>query len=87
MSEIALYNTLRKIDGVSDAEAKEAVADIANFKDVATKADLKEGLAELKADIRALKADIKAIKWLLGLLMAMNVALIVSTISVLVKFV
>ena len=80
MSEIALYNTLRKIDGVSDAEAKEAVADIANSKDVATKADLKEGLAELRADI-------KAIKWLLGLLVTMNVVLIVSTVSVLIKVV
>ncbi len=80
MSEIALYNTLRKIDGVSDAEAKEAIADIANSKDVATKADLREGLAELRADN-------KAIKWMLSLLLAMNVALIVSTVSLLVRFV
>ena len=87
MSEIALYNTLRKINGVSDDEAKEAVADIANSKDVATKVDLKEGLAELKADIRALKADIGSMKWLLGLLVAMNVAFIVSTVSLLVRFV
>ena len=42
MSEIALYDTLRKIDGVTDAEAKEAVADVANSKDVATKMDLLE---------------------------------------------
>ena len=40
MSEIALYNMLRKIPEVSDDEAKEAVADIANSKEVATKADL-----------------------------------------------
>ncbi len=42
MSEIALYNTLRKIDGVTDAEAKEAVAGVANSKDMATKMDLLE---------------------------------------------
>ena len=84
MSGIALYNTLRKIDGVSDTEAKEAVADIANSKDVLTKADLKEGLAELKADIKALKADVK---WMLGLLLAINAALIVSTVSMLISFV
>ncbi len=42
MSQIALYDTLRKIDGVTDAEAKEAVADVANSKDVATKMDLLE---------------------------------------------
>ncbi len=40
MSEIALYNTLRKIDGVSDDEAKEAVANITSSQEVATKSDL-----------------------------------------------
>ena len=40
MTDIALYNILRKVDGVTDAEAKEAVANIADSKDVATKADL-----------------------------------------------
>ena len=40
MSEIALYNTLRKIPGISDDEAKEAIADIASSKDVATKAEV-----------------------------------------------
>ncbi len=51
MSEIALYDTLRKINGVSDAEAKEAVADIASSKDVATKMDI----SELKAVIAKLE--------------------------------
>ncbi len=51
MSEIALYDTLRKINGVSDAEAKEAVADIASSKDVATKMDI----SELKAEIAKLE--------------------------------
>ena len=46
MSEIALYNTLRKIPEVSDAEAKEAVADVASSKNVVTKIDI----AELKAE-------------------------------------
>ena len=40
MSDIALYTTLRKIDGVTDGEAKEAIADIASLKDVTTKSDL-----------------------------------------------
>ena len=40
MTDIALYNILRKVDGVTDAEAKEAVANITDSKDVATKADL-----------------------------------------------
>ena len=42
MFEIALYNTLRKIDGVTEAEAKEAVAEVASSKDVATKTDIAE---------------------------------------------
>ncbi len=60
MSEIALYNTLRKIPEVSDDEAKEAVADVASSKEVATKADIIELKAETKADIKdmATKADI-----------------------------
>ena len=40
MSDIALYNALRKIPDVSDYEAKEAVADIASSKETATKADV-----------------------------------------------
>ncbi|MBC6414303.1 MAG: hypothetical protein GDA45_05415 [Chromatiales bacterium] len=50
MSEIALYNALTKL-GLSPDEAKEAVADVASSKDVATKADLKAGLAELKEQL------------------------------------
>ena len=42
MSEITLYNTLRKIDGVTEAEAKEAVTEITSSKDVATKTDIAE---------------------------------------------
>ena len=40
MSDIALYNALRKIPDVTDDEAKEAIADVASSKEVATKADL-----------------------------------------------
>ena len=50
MSEIALYNALTKL-GLPPDEAKEAVVDIANAKEVATKSDLKTGLASLKADL------------------------------------
>ena len=60
MSEIALYDTLRKIPEVSDEEAKQAVADIANSREVATKADIAELKAATKADIAELKAETKA---------------------------
>ena len=90
MSEIALYNALTKL-GLDHDEAKEAVADVANSKDVATKSDIKDmatksDIAEVKADITELKADSKAMKWMLGLLLAINVAFIVSAVSLLVRF-
>ena len=47
MSEIALYDVLTKL-GLDPKEAREAVADVASSRDVATKADLKAGLAELE---------------------------------------
>ena len=64
MSEISLYNTLRKIPEVSDAEAKEAVADVASSREVATKTDIIELKAEMKADIKdmATKAEITEVK-------------------------
>lgn len=47
MSEIALYNVLTRL-GATSEEAEKAVAEVASSKDVATKADLKTGLAELE---------------------------------------
>ncbi len=41
MSEIALYNALTKL-GLKHDEAKEAVADVASSKNVATKTDIIE---------------------------------------------
>ena len=69
MSDIALYNTLRKIDGVTDEEAKEAVTDVASSKEVATKADLKAGLAELETRLIEKIADAKhtMIMWMIGI--------------------
>ena len=63
MSEIALYNALTKL-GLNHDEAKEAVADVASSKDVATKTDIIELKAETKADIKdmATKADIAEVK-------------------------
>ena len=63
MTEIALYNTLRKIPDVSDAEAKEAVGDIASSREVVTKADLKAEIVKVEKTIaeardEANKADV-----------------------------
>ena len=82
MSEIALYDTLRKIPEVSDEEAKQAVADIANSREVATKADIKD--MATKADIVELKAEMyrvnsRTIMWIVGVGVA-----IVGTIAAIV---
>ena len=69
MTEIALYNILRRVPDTTDNEARDAAADIANSKEVATKSDIKnmatksdiaELKAETKADIAELKAETKA---------------------------
>ena len=67
MSEIALYNILKKIDGTTDDEIEKAVSDVARSKDVATKADLAE-----------LKAEVKAIKWMGGIIIAMNAGIFIK---------
>ena len=72
MTEIALYDTLRKIPDVSDTEAKEAVADIASAKDVATKADIArvdKTIAELKGELLAemYRLNNRTIMWMAGI--------------------
>ena len=53
MAYIALYDTLRKIPDVSDAEAKEAVAEVASSREMATKVDLANLEARLTQRIYA----------------------------------
>ncbi|MBC6413913.1 MAG: hypothetical protein GDA45_03125 [Chromatiales bacterium] len=60
MSEIALYNLLKQIPNVSDDAVKEAVADIASSRDVATKKDITEVKSELKSDL--LKLEMRLVK-------------------------
>ena len=55
MSNIALYDLLRRIPDATDEEAKAAVADIAKKDEVATKSDIK-GTAT-KLDIAELKTE------------------------------
>ena len=75
MSEIALYNILKKIDGTTDEEIEKAVAEVASAKEAAaevgrikattaTKSDLETGLAELKAEMY--KLHMRTIMWLIA---------------------
>ena len=75
MSEIALYNALTKL-GLPPNEAKEVVVDIANAKEVATKSDLKTGLASLKADL------IERIYAVAGVIIIVNTA----AVGLMIKF-
>ena len=55
MTDIALYDILRKVDGITDAEAKEAIPNIANSKGVATKSDIMSTKEYIKAEIAELE--------------------------------
>jgi hypothetical protein len=91
------FDTLRFVEkledgGFSHAQAKaaaEAFAD-ATGEQLATKADLREGLAALKADFRSeiatvkadfraeiatLKADVLLLKWMMGFVLAFQVGI------------
>jgi hypothetical protein len=81
------FDTLKFVEkletgGFSHTQAKaaaEAFAD-ATGEQLATKSDLREGLAALKADLRAEIAPIKAeqllLKWMTGFNLAMTVAIL-----------
>ena len=59
MSEIALYEVLKRIPEVSNDEARAAVADVASRDEVATKSDIADinlKIAELKTEIANLEA-------------------------------
>ena len=71
MTEIALYNVLTKL-GVAPDEAKEAVADFASSKDVATKADL------ANLEIRLTK--------LIYAVAAINTGITITAVGLMIKF-
>ena len=72
MSEIALYNALTKL-GLDHEAAKEAVADVASSKEVATKSDI----AEVKTDIAELETRlVKQIYAVAGIIIVVILAAI-----------
>ena len=92
--DIAESRALTKADIAEfKSEIKE---DIAEFK-----SEIRENIAEFKSEIREniaasraatqadiveLKTDGKAMKWMLGLLLTVNIAFIVSAVGVIVRF-
>ena len=60
MTDIALYNLLRRIPDTTDDEVEKAVADVASSKEIATKADLKAEIAKVDKTIAELKGELLA---------------------------
>ena len=75
MSEIALYNLLKRIPDATDYEVEKAVADVAATRDVATKSDL----AELETRL------VKQMYAVAGIVIA-SVGLIVTLVGLMIKF-
>ena len=65
MSEIALYNLLKRIPDATDDEVKEAVVDVAKKEEVATKLDIAELKAELDSKIERMARLL--IMWMVGM--------------------
>ena len=51
MSDIALYNLLKRIPDATDDEVEKAIADVANTKEVATKDYIDAAIAKLETRI------------------------------------
>ena len=51
MSEIALYNLLKRIPDATDEEVEKAVADVVSSKDVATKDYIDAAIAKLETQM------------------------------------
>ena len=87
MSEIALYNALTKL-GLNHDEAKEAVADVASSREVATKTDIVELKAETKADIKdmATKVDLANLETRLTNRMYTVAGVIIAAVGLMIKF-
>ena len=76
MSEIALYDLLRRIPEVSNDEAKAAADDVASAKEVVTKDYLDARFARVEASISNMQTELKYQQWFLGLLFVLQVAIL-----------
>ena len=74
MSEIALYNLLKRIPDATDDEIEKAVEDVASNKEMATKSDI----AELKTEMHSLNRS--TIMWICGFIVVYSM-LVISVIK------
>ena len=76
MSDIALYNLLKRIPNSTDEEVEKAVADVAKSKEVVTKADLAELKSELLEKIEDAKQSM--ILWIAGVGIVISLAVLLK---------
>ncbi len=75
MLGIALYNALTKL-GLNHEEAKEAVADVASTKDVATKTDIVRMEGVFNARLAKVEIELKNLRWLIVIVVGVAVGII-----------
>ena len=87
MSDITLYNVLKRIPNTTDEEAREAVKGHGDLRWLEDRmAKVEDRITKLEGRITKLEADVSAIKWMVGLLLAINVAFIVSAVGMMINF-
>ena len=75
MSEIALYNALTKL-GLDHDMAKEAVADVASSKQVATKTDIVRMEGVFNERLAKVETELKHLRWLIVVAVTIAVGVI-----------
>lgn len=78
----ALNQALRQA-GVSDDLARQAAEEVATYEDRLAPIDLRMGrieqaIAELRGEVRALAGRLAAQQWVIGLTIALNIAILVK---------
>ena len=79
MSEIALYNLLKRIPDATDEEVEKAVADVARKDEVATKSDI----ADIKTDIADIKTDIAKLETSITWRLVVGLGIVVAILKLL----
>ena len=87
VTDVASSKDMATKSDIKDMATKADIKDMAmksDIKDIATKADIRD--MATKSDLAEIKADVNALKWMMGLLLAINVAFIVSAVGLMMKF-
>ena len=70
MSDIALYNLLRRIPDATDEEVERAVSDVASAKEATTKSDIAE-----------VKTELKYLRWFVALGFSVTITILIAILK------